>query len=202
MATLNKMSPRIKSSKLTVFLFVILCLVLIFTNFMAGGLIALAVWLQIYLQFFCTKLSKHSQIWAFKIFLCAIPLLFFWGGVHAFLILHFKEHQWSFFFLSFILDALLVFIGNLQLVWIFQVAHSSHFEVDQSFKQLLSLIKKNKKYFLITSAVLLLLIFFPILSVEWKIVIALVCTQLFIFRLPLKRPEPAPSGHSSDLQQN
>lgn len=186
MATLNTMLERIKKSKIIIILFIVLSVLLILSNFPAGGLIALALWLQIYPQILNIPFDRHSQIWAFKVFLCSIPLLLFWGGVHSFLIMHLQEQRWGLLFLSLILDLILVLLGCTQLIWIFQVASSSNFKLDQSFKQAIVIARKNKKYFFFTLVSLFIFSFIPKLTVEWKIVLSIIFTQFLIFRFPLK----------------
>lgn len=186
MATLNRMLERIKNSKKIIVLFLILSVILLASGFSAGGLIALALWLQVYLKLIPVQLTRNSQVWAFKVFLCAIPLLLFWGSVHSFVILHFQEQHWLFFMLSFILDAMLIALGNIQIVWLFQVAEISDFKLDQSFKKIIPFVRFNQKYFYISSLILFVLSFLPIVSIEWKILFALIATQLTIFHFPLK----------------
>lgn len=183
MATLNRMYKRIKSSYLTMSLFFILVLILIVFDFPGGSLIALALWFQLYLKATHLEISKKSQLWAFMVFICSIPLLLFWGGVHSFMLLHFKEQNWLFFIFSLTLNFCLIVIASIQLIQPFFVAKEAQFKIDKTFILSARKAAMVKKSFALQTLLLLLISLIPLFSVDWRITLSVILTQLLIYRL-------------------
>jgi hypothetical protein len=157
------------------------------SDLFAGSLIALALLFQMNLLFESISLSKKSQLTAFYLFMCAIPLYFFLGGVHSFIILYFNESQWLFLFITLTISFALCFVANFFTFFIFKYIEANQFQLSAIYLSAFQDIKKNKKNLFYKTFLILIFSFIPYLNSDWKIIFALTATQFVYHRPKLKQ---------------
>lgn len=167
-------------------LFVIACIVLIFSELAGGALLGLAVLMQLALLIHGIPLTRSSQLGALKLFLVSIPLVFFWGGVHSFVSIYMRENQFVFLLMALTIVAALTFLVSLQLVFTFYFLQKNNGELFASLNEAFNNIKDRRREYLRMTGLVFLFSFVPWFSADWKLVFALTATHLFLERSRLK----------------
>lgn len=161
-------------------LFLVACVVLIFSQLNIGALLAIAALMQMALLINGHKLSRASQLCALKIFLLSIPLFFFWGGIHSFVIIYFQETQYLFAFMALMIDLFLSFLISLQVVFSYQFMEKSNYHAMASMQEAFNNIKHQRSYYFKTTALIFIFSFIPWLGTDWKLVFSLMATHSYL----------------------
>lgn len=159
-------------------LFAVACITLILGNFPGGSLLAMAALLQLNLLICGISLSKSSQIAAFKLFLYSIPVLFFWAGAHSFIEIYLKEASYSFGAMATVISLGLSFLIYFQVIFVFKHLELNHFNVGGAIQAALGDIKNKRAHLLKWSLILFILTLVPGLTSDWKLIFAVLVTQL------------------------
>ena len=167
-------------------LFVIACAFLLVADLPGGSLLALFVWLQIALLLIRQEFNKSSQIWAVKTFLVSLPLLLFWGSTHTFLFIYFKESNWLYFLIAFVLDVFLAVLATFYYIFIFLDSPKGEYRLSQTLDLAWHSLKAKKSLFFKYFGLLFLFSYCPILTAEWKLVFAIMATHLYLGRAHLR----------------
>ncbi len=171
-------------------LFILACAVLIISGLTAGSLLALAMLFQINLLINQISLTKISQIAALKLFLFSIPVFFFAGGIQSFVQIYFLEGQWSFLFMAASISVLLSGLIGLQAIISFRYLTEARFQVGTTLQLVFNDIKNKKTQLYKTTGLVFILSFVPWLSTDWKLIFAVLMTQIILNWAQLK-PELA-----------
>lgn len=167
-------------------LFLIACAILILSDLSGGSLLALMTWLQIYNLFLQKEFNRKTQVWAFLISLCALPLLFFWGSIHSFLFVYLNERNLALAILTLFIDYGLCLMATIYFIFAFDLAQTANFEAIISLKLAIDSIKMKKTAFFKISCLFLVFSLIPFFAADWKIVFSVMATQLFLHRNRLK----------------
>lgn len=167
-------------------LFVVACAVLIFSGMPGGALLGLAALLQVALLLHPLELSRRSQLAALKLFLVSVPLFFFWGGVHSFVLIYLKERQFVFFFMALIISAALTFLVSLQTVFSYYYLAAGRYELFATLNEAFNNIRSRRAEYLRITGLVFVFSFVPWLAADWKLVFAVTATHLYLSRLRLK----------------
>lgn len=170
-----------------ILLFIVSCALLYISDFFAGSLIALALLYQLNLLYKQIPLTKQSQIAAFKLFICAIPLFFFFGAIHSFISLYFAEAQWLFLIFAFIVCYFLCFLVYFFTFFVFKFLVASQFNISATYQTAFMEIKNEKKDLFLQTFFILIFSFVPYLTTEWKIIFSLTVIQAYLHRSQLKQ---------------
>jgi hypothetical protein len=170
-----------------IILFFLSCVLLNLSDIYAGPLIALALLFQMNILIFQIPLTKQSQIAAFKLFLCSVPLFFFFGGIHSFVTLYFDEHQWLYFFFASIVTYFLSFVAVFISSFVFEFLQQGEYNINLIYQYAFNEIKNRKKTLFMQSLFVFILSVIPIGNSDWKIIFSLVVTQFYFQRSRLKQ---------------
>ncbi|MBC7466548.1 MAG: hypothetical protein H7256_11200 [Bdellovibrio sp.] len=168
-------------------LFLIAGFVLILSDLTGGSLLALFAWLQIYNLIAQKEFNRKTQTWAGLLFLVSLPFVFFWGSIHSFLFVYLAEKQFLFSVMALFIDYCLCLIATIYFIFAFEVAATAEFKVIRSLKLGFDAIKTKKATYFKLSSLFLIFSLVPWLHADWKIVFAVMATQLFLHRHQLKQ---------------
>ena len=168
-------------------LFVIACVLLIVSDIPGGSLLALFAWLQIYNLMVQDQFNKKTQLWAFSLSCLSLPFIFFWGSIHSFLFVYLAEKQFAFALMALCIDFCLCLIATIYFIFTFEVAAAVDYKAIKSLNAAFDSIKTIKATYFKISGLLLIFSFVPWLHSDWKIVFAIMATQLFLRQDQLKR---------------
>ncbi len=168
-------------------LFLVTCLLLYLSDIFAGSLIALALIFQLNLLYCCIPLTQKSQVTAFKMFACTIPLFLFLGGIHSFVLLYLAEEQWLFFIFAISITYFLCFLVDFFCFFTFSYLITNQFNISATYQAAFMEVKKNKKALFLQSFLILAFTFIPYLATEWKIIFSLTVFQIYFHRTQLKQ---------------
>ncbi|MBC7742327.1 MAG: hypothetical protein H7061_09020 [Bdellovibrionaceae bacterium] len=167
-------------------LFIISCGILIISEFPAGSLVALAMLFQLNLLLNRIPLTKNSQWAAFRLFLFSIPVFFFWGGIHSFTQIYLSEGQIIFFVMALLVSLMLSALVALQAVLAFHYLLEAQFKVGVALQFLFNDIKNKKNQLFKTTGLVFLFSYVPLLSTDWKLIFAVLTTQIILNWVQLK----------------
>ena len=126
-------------------LFLASCTLLYLSDLFAGSLIAIAIIFQFNLLYKNVPLTRISQWTAFKLFICAIPLFFFLGGIHSFVSLYFNEGQWLYLTFALTITCFLCFLANFFSFFVFNYLLEGRFNISIIYQTAFMNIKHKKK---------------------------------------------------------
>ena len=164
-------------------LYIITCLVLIWSNVYAGSLIGLVLFFQMSLGWSNITFNKQSQKAAFYLFLLSAPLFLFISGVHSFFNIYTTEQQWIFAAMTLAIIIPCLFLLSLQSLFIFDFIELEHFAIAKAYDLAWNNIKKNKLKIFKQTAFSFLCSLIPWLSSDWKILFGLSCSALLTNQL-------------------
>lgn len=168
-------------------LFMIACGLLIYADTPGGALIAMAALMQLLVLLHNFELTRKSQLLAFKLFLVSIPLLLFWGAIHSFTLIYFKEAQYLFFGMALSMTLALSFLINLQLVFSYSFMKDCDFIMTSTLQSAFNNIKNRKTDFFRSFFLVFIFSFVPGFNTDWKLVFAVMATHLYLNRLQVKK---------------
>lgn len=161
-------------------LFIISCAVLILSDLPAGSLVALAVLYQLALLMNAIPLSKASQIAALKLFVFSLPTFFFWGGIHSFITIYLREGSWLHFSVATLVTLALCLIISLQTILVYKHLEDSNFLINSALQKTFNDIHKSKGPLFKTTGLLFIFSFIPWFSTDWKLIISVTATHLYL----------------------
>lgn len=161
-------------------LFLVAAIVLILSGTPGGALLAMAVLLQLCLLINGITLTKKSQWAAFRLFLLAAPVLFFWAGAHSFVEIYLHESSYLFSSMAVMISLSLCFIINFQIVFVYKYLAASDFAVNAALQNAFNDIKEKRTALVQSALILFLLTLIPLLSADWKLVFAVMGLQLYL----------------------
>ena len=164
-------------------LYIITCLVLIWSNVYAGSLIGLVLFFQMSLGWYNIAFSKQSQIAALYLCLLSMPLFLFISGVHSFLTIYISEQQWIFAGMTLAIIIPCTFLLSLQSLFIFDFIELEQFAIANAYDLAWSHIKKHKVKIFKQTAFSFLCSLIPWFSSDWKILFGLSCSALLTKQL-------------------
>lgn len=169
-------------------LFFAAALILIIARTSGGALLAMASLFQMALLIHGIDLSKKSQLAALKLFIISIPLFLFWGGIHSFTMIYFKEGQYLFLLMTNFILAILSFIINFQTVFCFLFLKTNNFEISATLQNAFNEIKNRRMLFLKSSLILLFFsLAIPGLESDWTLVFAVMATHVSVNYSQMKK---------------
>lgn len=149
-------------------------------------MLALAVLMQLALLIHGLELTRKSQLGALKLFFVSIPLFLFWGGVHSFVTIYFKEGQYIFFLMALAIAIILSFLLSIQVIFSYCFLKSNNFELMATLQDAYNNIKNRRNEFLKITFLLFLFSFVPVLGTDWKLVFTVAATHFYLNRNRLK----------------
>lgn len=167
-------------------LFIVACLVLLFAQTPGGALLAIGVFLQMALLLHGIEISRRSQLGAFKIFLSAVPLLMFVGGIHAFVRIYLREGHYLFLAMAAAVLIVLLLLLSFQIVFSYYFMEQNNFELIATLQDAFNSLKYRRHEFFKIGLLLALFSCVPWLASDWKLVFAVTATHLYLNRSRLK----------------
>ena len=161
----------------------VLCFILLYySRFPAGALLALAAWLQLAVLLWKLPYNGKTQKHVFYVFLSLLPLTFFWGAVVAFTKVYLQNGDYGKMLFMLIVNIILSFWCLLFYVFSFHKM-DEYQKLSQFYALTIQSIPQIKKELLISA---LLVSFFalipvPILS-DYYIVLAIILLHLVLKR--------------------
>ena len=161
-------------------LFLVAALVLIVGGMPGGALLAMAALMQLALLINGIPLTKKSQMAAFKVFLLAAPVMFFWAGAHSFVEIYLRESSYLFSSMAVMISLSLCLIINFQVVFVYGYLQTADFAINAALQDAFNDIKNKRAAMLQASLALFLLTLIPVFSADWKLVFAVMVLQLYL----------------------
>lgn len=179
-------------------LYLIACLVLIWSNVYAGSLIGLVLFFQMSLGWYNLTFNKQSQKAAFYLCLLSAPLFLFISGVHSFLTIYISEQQWVFASMTLAIILPCTFLLSLQSLFIFDFIELEHFAITKAYDLAWNNIKKHKIKIFKQTSFSFLCSLIPWLSSDWRILFGLSCSALLTKQLYQKDSSLKTTGMAQD----
>lgn len=168
-------------------LFLISCIVLIFSDFAGAYLLALLSLFQLLFLLHSIKPTKSLQFAALRLFLLSWPLMFLWGGVFTMLQIYIAEQSYLFLSMAAVLSFLITVLINLQTIHIYRYLSAENTTVTKALSLTYQNIKNIRFELLKSSIILYLLCFIPLSTEpEWRIIFSITVSTLILNWAKLK----------------
>jgi hypothetical protein len=170
-----------------ILLYVAACLVLAFANVGGLSLLAIASLLQISVLVQGFPFTKKAQLAELKLFFITLPSLFFWGAMHSFTYIYFRESSLPLAVIAIVVTFFISLFIGFQLIFSQEFLEQNNFEVLPALSESFNQIRNKKGRVFKIAGLIFLFSFIPYIAIEWKLVFSLTATLFYLHRLRLMK---------------